>query len=52
MDPLSVRENLASCGNMDIVETERILVQIAQQELGIPLSGVDANFFAEGVDSV
>mgnify|MGYP002718621406 CR=1 FL=1 len=42
------------CGNLqlDIVETERILVQIAQQELGIPLSGVDANFFAEGVDSL
>jgi hypothetical protein len=37
---------------LDVVETERILVQLAQQELGIPLSGVDANFFAEGVDSL
>ncbi|OQE95576.1 hypothetical protein PENNAL_c0002G08067 [Penicillium nalgiovense] len=37
---------------LEVVETERILVQLAQQELGIPLSGVDANFFAEGVDSL
>lgn len=37
---------------LDIVETERVLLQIAQQELGISVSGVDANFFSEGVDSL
>ncbi|CAI7655118.1 unnamed protein product [Penicillium glandicola] len=37
---------------LDIVETERILLQLSQQELGISLSGVDANFFSEGVDSL
>ena len=41
-------------GNLQVgcVETERVLLQIAQQELGISVSGVDANFFSEGVDSL
>jgi hypothetical protein len=38
--------------HLNVIETERILLQLAQQELGIPLSGVDANFFTEGVDSL
>ncbi|KAJ5399462.1 hypothetical protein N7465_009951, partial [Penicillium sp. CMV-2018d] len=37
---------------LDFVETERVLLQIAQQELGISVSSVDANFFSEGVDSL
>ncbi|KAJ5960817.1 AMP-dependent synthetase/ligase [Penicillium vulpinum] len=37
---------------LNVVETERILLLLAQQELGIPISGVDANFFSEGVDSL
>ncbi|KAJ5189040.1 Male sterility NAD-binding [Penicillium cf. griseofulvum] len=37
---------------LDVVETEHILLQLAQHELGIPISGVDANFFSEGVDSL
>jgi hypothetical protein len=37
---------------LDVVETERILLQLAQHELGIPISGVHANFFSEGVDSL
>ncbi|OQE46189.1 hypothetical protein PENCOP_c001G02212 [Penicillium coprophilum] len=37
---------------LDEAETERILFQLAQQELGIPISSVDANFFSEGVDSL
>ncbi|KAI3068907.1 hypothetical protein CBS147339_8037 [Penicillium roqueforti] len=37
---------------LDVVETGRILVQLAEHELGIALSGVDANFFSEGVDSL
>ncbi|CAI7567323.1 unnamed protein product [Penicillium palitans] len=37
---------------LDVVETERVLLQIAQQELGISVSGVDANFFSQGVDSL
>ncbi|KGO73092.1 Male sterility, NAD-binding [Penicillium italicum] len=42
------------CGNLqlDVVETERVLLQISDQELGIPVSGVDAKFFSEGVDSL
>ncbi|KXG48476.1 Male sterility, NAD-binding [Penicillium griseofulvum] len=37
---------------LDVVETERILLQLAQHELGIPISSVDANFFSEGMDSL
>ncbi|KAJ5384112.1 hypothetical protein N7517_002023 [Penicillium concentricum] len=37
---------------LEVVETERILLQLAQQELEIPISGADANFFSEGVDSL
>lgn len=47
-------EKQQTCGNLqlDVVETERVLLQISDQELGIPVSSVDANFFSEGVDSL
>ncbi|KAJ5550321.1 hypothetical protein N7461_005019 [Penicillium sp. DV-2018c] len=37
---------------LNIVETERVLLQLVQQELGLPISCVDADFFTEGVDSL
>ncbi|KAJ5773779.1 hypothetical protein N7457_008675 [Penicillium paradoxum] len=37
---------------LGIAETEAVLLQLAQQELGIHLSSVESNFFAEGVDSL
>ncbi|KAJ5129945.1 uncharacterized protein N7515_005984 [Penicillium bovifimosum] len=41
-------------GNLElnVVETERVLLQLAHQELDLPISGVDADFFTEGVDSL
>jgi hypothetical protein len=37
---------------LDITETESLLLQMAQEELGISISGATANFFSEGVDSL
>jgi hypothetical protein len=37
---------------LDTDETERILLRLAQEELQISLSGADANFFSEGMDSL
>jgi hypothetical protein len=37
---------------LDVDETKSVLYQLAQEELGMPLSSVDANFFSEGIDSL
>lgn len=45
-------EHIVGDLQLGLAETEEVLLRLAQQELGLPLSGVDANFFAEGVDSL
>lgn len=53
IDSLYARvEQLQGNLRMDLAETQSLLMKLCREELGIPLSSVDANFFAEGIDSL
>lgn len=43
---------LAQGLELDVDETQCVLLQLAREELGIPVSTVDTNLFSEGVDSL
>lgn len=43
---------LAQGLELDVDETQCFLLQLAREELGIPVSTVDTNLFSEGVDSL
>ena len=50
---LYAKDNIVAGGlQLDAAETACVLLRLAQEELQMPLSGVDANFFSEGVDSL
>lgn len=53
IDTLYARaERLEGSLRMHLAETQSLLMKLCHEELGIPLSGVEANFYAEGIDSL
>ncbi|OQD82866.1 hypothetical protein PENANT_c019G05982 [Penicillium antarcticum] len=53
IESLFLKENqLEGKLELDIAETESLLLQMAREELRISISGATANFFSEGVDSL
>jgi hypothetical protein len=53
IESLYIKENrMEGAFELDITETESLLLQMAREELGLSISGATANFFSEGVDSL